>query len=273
VQLDVDLAEQTSPDDLPDQPQNQMLSHLDNVSAANVDHGAAYALGGFDDNVVVLGHVKGVERLDLLALPVQHALVNGVGHAVVDQLAQHQPVLALVEHLEGVGREGQAVADVRVACEHGIDVAGELGALVLVDGVGDVGGGALDVNPAAAAAGAAAGAGLVGVAGRRGHAAGGGAGGACVHALLGGRRLPQLRDEIDIVVQLDAARAVQLDLLQGLAHDVVGLVLRLLRRLDDRGLVEIALVVQVELAEGILQPEDLALLELRVFPAPWPSAL
>jgi hypothetical protein len=43
-------------------------------------------------------------------------------------------------------------------------------------------------------------------------------------------------------------------------------VLRLLRGLDDGGLVEVALVVDVELAESILQAEDLALLELRVFP-------
>jgi hypothetical protein len=43
-------------------------------------------------------------------------------------------------------------------------------------------------------------------------------------------------------------------------------VLRLLRCLDHRRLVEIALVVNVELAESILQAKDLALLELGVFP-------
>jgi hypothetical protein len=41
-------------------------------------------------------------------------------------------------------------------------------------------------------------------------------------------------------------------------------VLRLLRRLDHGALVEIALIVNVQLAEGILQPKDLALLELGV---------
>jgi hypothetical protein len=44
-------------------------------------------------------------------------------------------------------------------------------------------------------------------------------------------------------------------------------VLRLLRRLDDGALVEVALVVDVKPAEGVLQAKDLALLELRVFPA------
>jgi hypothetical protein len=43
-------------------------------------------------------------------------------------------------------------------------------------------------------------------------------------------------------------------------------VLRLLGGLDDCALVEVALVVNVELAEGILQAKDLALLELGVFP-------
>jgi hypothetical protein len=42
-------------------------------------------------------------------------------------------------------------------------------------------------------------------------------------------------------------------------------VLRLLRGLDDGALVEVALVVDVELAEGVLQAKDLALLELGVF--------
>jgi hypothetical protein len=83
------------------------------------------------------------------------------------------------------------------------------------------------------------------------------------------RRPRRLHDttHIHIVVELDAPRAVELDLLQGLAHDIIRLVLRLLRGLDDGALVEVALVVEVELAEGVLQPENLALLELRVFPA------
>jgi hypothetical protein len=108
-----------------------------------------------------------------------------------------------------------------------------------------------------------------------------------VHALLGGGRFTELGDElpqslaptlpgprashfgthINIVVQLYPPRAVQLDLLEGLAHDIVRLVLRLLRGFNDGGLVEVALVVDVELPKGVLQAKDVALLELRVFPA------
>lgn len=269
VQLDVDLAEQTSPDDLPDQTQNQVLAHLDDVSTANVDDRTPNTLGRLNDNVVVLGEVEVVQLLDLPAGLVQDTLVDCVGHAVVDELGQHETVLALVEHLKGVGGEGQAVANVRVAGEDGIDVAGELGSLVFVDGVGDVGRGALDLDPATAGAADAR---LRGVLGGRGDAAGGAgySAWACrprAHALLCGRRLAQLGNEVDIVVQLDAPRAIELDLLQGLAHHVVRLVLGLLGRLDDRGLVEVTLVVDIELAEGVLQAEDLALLKLWVFPA------
>lgn len=77
---------------------------------------------------------------------------------------------------------------------------------------------------------------------------------------------------IDIVIQFYAPRAIELDLFQCLAHNVVRLVFRLLGRLDDRGLVEVTLVVEIKLAEGILQAENLALLELGVFPAALLSA-
>lgn len=41
----------------------------------------------------------------------------------------------------------------------------------------------------------------------------------------------------------------------------------LLGRFDDGSFVEVALVVDIELAEGILEPEDLRLLELGIFSA------
>ena len=154
VQLDVDLAEQTSPDDLPDQTQNQMLAHLNDVPTANVDNGTPNTLCRLNNDVVVLGEVEVVQLLDLFARLVENTLVDCVGYAVVDQLRQHETILALIEHLEGVGREGQAVANVWVAGKDGIDMARELGSLVLVDGVSDVGGRALDLDSATAAANA-----------------------------------------------------------------------------------------------------------------------
>jgi hypothetical protein len=121
-----------------------MLSYFNDVSAANVHNRAANTLCRFDNDVVVLCHLESVEFLRLPPGYVEHTLVNGIGHAVVDELCQYQTVLALVKHLERVGREGQAGADVWVSGKNGIDVAGELSAFVLVDGVGDVGAGPLD---------------------------------------------------------------------------------------------------------------------------------
>lgn len=42
--------------------------------------------------------------------------------------------------------------------------------------------------------------------------------------------------------------------------------LRLLGGLDDCGLVEVAIVVDIELAESVLQAEDLALVKLGILP-------
>jgi len=70
----------------------------------------------------------------------------------------------------------------------------------------------------------------------------------------------------DIVFQLDSSRRVELNVLQGLAHHVVGLALACLGGLDGSGLIDVPLVVDIELAEGIGEGEDVVLLELRKFP-------
>lgn len=80
----------------------------------------------------------------------------------------------------------------------------------------------------------------------------------------------------DIVLQLDAPGGVEVDLLECLSHDIVGLSLAGLGRLDGSGLVYVALVVDIELAEGVCQAEYVVLLELGELPvvvvrwsAPW----
>lgn len=82
-----------------------MLPYFDDISTANVDHRAPNTLCGVDDDVVVLGHVKCIQSLDFLPRPVQYTLINRIRHAVIYELCQHQPVFAVVKHLEGVGRE------------------------------------------------------------------------------------------------------------------------------------------------------------------------
>jgi hypothetical protein len=70
-------------------------------------------------------------------------------------------------------------------------------------------------------------------------------------ALLCRAALTKPRDEIDIVIQLDTSRTVQLDLFQGLSDDVVRLSLAVLGSLDRGRFIDVALVVDVELSEGI----------------------
>lgn len=267
MQLDINLAEQTSPDNLPNQTKNQMLSDLDDISTANVDDGAANTLRRLDDDVVVFCKVEVVQRLELLAGLVEYTLVNCVGYAVVDELGEHQAIFTGIEHLESVGREGQKVPNIGVSGQDSIDMAGELGSLIFIDCVCDVGGGALDLDSATTRADAAFGgmAGLCCWTARSCSTTS--ATTACVHSLLRGRGLPEFGDEIYVIIQLHSPRAIQLDLFEGLAHNIVGLVLGLLCCLDDGGLVNVALVVDVELAEGVLQAEDLALIELGIFSA------
>ena len=119
---------------------------------------------------------------------------------------------------------------------------------------------------AAHAARAAAHAAFAGMSwGRRGRSVWFGGIAESARALLGGTALPQTGDQVHVVVQFHSPRAVQLNLFQGLAHNIVWLPLRVLCAFDGRGLVNIALVVDVELAEGVGQAEDLGLGELGVF--------
>jgi len=86
-----------------------------------------------------------------------------------------------------------------------------------------------------------------------------------MHALLCRRRFAQFRNEIHVVIQLYAPRAIQLHLLERLSDYIVGLMFGLLGRFDHSSLVEVVFVVNVELAKGVLESENLSLLELGVF--------
>lgn len=72
----------------------------------------------------------------------------------------------------------------------------------------------------------------------------------------------------DVVLKLDPPGGVKLDLLQGLSDNIVRLAFALLGSLDGGSLFYVALVVDVELPEGVGEREDIALLELGVFPVP-----
>lgn len=70
----------------------------------------------------------------------------------------------------------------------------------------------------------------------------------------------------DIILQLYSPGGVEVDLLECLSHDIVGLSLAGLGCLDGSGLVYVTLVVDIELAEGVCQAEYVVLLELGELP-------
>lgn len=126
-----------------------MFTDFDDVTSANVDNGTADTFGRFNDNVVILSHLEGIQFLGLSPSNVEDSLVNGVGDAVVDEFGQYQTVLALVKHFEGVGREWQAATNIDIAIQNGVDVTGKFGSFIFIDGVGDVCAGTLNLNFAA----------------------------------------------------------------------------------------------------------------------------
>lgn len=71
---------------------------------------------------------------------------------------------------------------------------------------------------------------------------------------------------INIILELDAPGAIELDTLQGLANNVIGLSFGLLGGLDHGGFVQVTLIVDVQLMECILERKDLALIQLRETP-------
>jgi len=91
-----------------------------------------------------------VQCLDFLAGSIHNTLVNGIRYTVIDQLGQHETVLTMIEHLEGIGGEREQVSNIRVAGKNRIDVTSESCALVLIDRVRGVGRVPLHCNPTSA---------------------------------------------------------------------------------------------------------------------------
>src|SRR5690348_4695394 len=115
-----------------------MLPDLNDISSTNVNNGTTNTLGRFNNNVVVLAHVESIEFLDLPARYVEYTLIDCVRDAVVDELGKDQTILTLVEHFESVGGKRKTTIDIGITSQHGIDVAGELSAFILVDSVSNV---------------------------------------------------------------------------------------------------------------------------------------
>lgn len=113
MKLDIDLREQATADNLPDEPEDKMLAALSEIRGSNVDHGTANALCRGNDNIVVLGDLEGIQRFPRLRF-IQDTGINGVGHRVVDKFREDQTVFAFVEELHSVGGDRIDVADIGI---------------------------------------------------------------------------------------------------------------------------------------------------------------
>jgi len=138
MKFDIDLAEQSTSDYLPDETKDEMFSAFLKILGTDVDHRASDSLCRRDDKIVILGHL---ERIDLFARSrlVQNTRIDRIRDRIVDEFTKDQPITTLVEQLHGVRGDRKSMADVRVAFEHRVDVICELGSFVLVNRMAGVG--------------------------------------------------------------------------------------------------------------------------------------
>lgn len=122
VKLNIDLGEQSSTNDLPDETKDQMFTTLRDISRTDVDDGATYTLCRGDDDVVVLGNLEGVQWFTSGGF-VENTRVDGVWNGVVDEFTEDQPVLDLVEDLHGICRNGVSACEVGVIFDNLVDVS------------------------------------------------------------------------------------------------------------------------------------------------------
>ena len=104
MDLDIDLCKQAATNNLPDQPEDQMLATLCNIGRANINDGTSDSFGGGNDDIVVLCHLECIERLAGSRL-VEYTRINSFWYGVVDEFTEDQAVSAFVEQLHGMCRD------------------------------------------------------------------------------------------------------------------------------------------------------------------------
>lgn len=95
VVFDANLRQETPPNDLPDETEDEVLRTVSDVLRSDVDDRASDTLGRGDNDVVVLRDLEGVERLRLPLGDrrlVKDTLVDRVRDRVVDELAENETV-------------------------------------------------------------------------------------------------------------------------------------------------------------------------------------
>jgi hypothetical protein len=116
VQLDIHLGQQTLPDNLPDQAQNQMFPPLRDICRADIDDRTANTLRRGDDYIIVFGDLEGVEGFARSGF-VEDTDVDSIRNGVVDEFTEDKTIFTFVEELHCVRWDREAVADVGIVLE------------------------------------------------------------------------------------------------------------------------------------------------------------
>lgn len=117
MKLDIHLRQQAPPNNLPDKTQNKMFPSFRKVGRTNVHDRTSDGFRRGDDDIIVLGDLKRIERF-LGGGLVEDADIDGLGDGVVDELAEEETVTAFFKDLHGFGGDGDACAYIWIAFEH-----------------------------------------------------------------------------------------------------------------------------------------------------------
>ena len=117
MDLNINLRQETTTNNLPNETEDQVLSPLNDIRGADVDHRASNVFRRCDNNVVVLCHLESVQRLLRSGL-VQYTSINRVWYGVVDQPTEDETISDFVEQLHGVCGDRDPTPYGRVCLEH-----------------------------------------------------------------------------------------------------------------------------------------------------------
>lgn len=136
MNLDINLTQQTPPDNLPDQPQNQMFSPFFQITRTDVDYGTSDTFCRSDDDIVIFCHLECVEGFwfPFGEWFVEDTFIDGFRDGVVDQLAQDETIYTglgragswktapftatFVEQLHSICRDRQNMIQIRIASQN-----------------------------------------------------------------------------------------------------------------------------------------------------------
>lgn len=102
MELDIDLSQKTSSDDLPNKTKDKMFSALRDISRSDVNHRASDTLRRSNNDIVVFSNLESVESFSWLWF-IENTHINSVRNGIVDEFTKDQSILAFVKELHGIG--------------------------------------------------------------------------------------------------------------------------------------------------------------------------